>query len=90
MKTRNTALLAAALTVSGMGLAQVPVNQRQRNLAEDALAARTLHMPKHVDPAEQASLHELDYTHEGRLNERQRAQKRQKHRADKERIRTDD
>lgn len=90
MKIRNTALLAAALTVTGLSSAQAPANLRQRNLAEEALAARAPHVHKHVDPAEQASQQELDYTQEGRLNERQRTDKRQKHRAAKERIRHED
>lgn len=90
MKIRNTAVLAAVLTVSGLGHTQVPANLRQRTQAEDALAARSPQLHKHVDPAEQASLKELDHTQEGRLNERQRTEKRQKHRQAKERIRSED
>lgn len=66
------------------------MNLRQRHQTEDALAEHAPSMHKHVDPAEQDAFRELDYTQEGRLNERQRAERRQKQRDAKQRIRSED
>lgn len=90
MRIRNTAVLAAALTVSGLSSAQASVNLRQRHQTEDALTAHSPATHKHVDPAEQDAVKELDYTQEGRLNERQRAERRQKQRDAKRQIRSED
>lgn len=86
-RIRNAALLAAAMAVSTLAQA-APQSARQRSDVEDALATRRPPAHRHVDKDDQMHAQGLDYTQEGRLNEKAREELRKKRREEKARVRT--
>lgn len=90
-RIRKAAMLAAILAFSGTSQAQTNPTTRARALLEDALTTQVqplAHRPS--DPSEQLYAVGLDYTQESRLNDRQRAERRHKARAQKEQTRFGD
>lgn len=87
-RIRNAALLAAALAMTGFAQANTPSGARQRAQLDEATTTRAPQGHRHVDQDDQSYAKGLDYTQEGRLNQKSRLEERKKARDEKNRERT--
>lgn len=86
-RIRNAAVLAAVLAMSSFAQADTPNGARQRAQLDEATATRAPHVHKHVDRDDQSYAQGMDYTQEGRLNQKARLEERKKAREEKHRER---
>jgi len=86
-RIRNAAVIAAVLAMSSFAQADAPTSARQRAQLDEVTATRAPQVHKHADREEQPYAKGLDYTQEGRLNQKARLDVRKKAREEKQRER---